>query len=71
MLPKDLLEILCCPTTKQPLQEADSAELEKVNSALAEGKEKLEAALLTVDKKYAYPIRNKIPVLLAEECISI
>jgi uncharacterized protein YbaR (Trm112 family) len=71
MISKDLLEILCCPTTKQPLQEANSAELEKINSALAEGKEKLEAALLTADKKYAYPIRNKIPVMLAEECISI
>jgi uncharacterized protein YbaR (Trm112 family) len=71
MLPNALLEILCCPTTRQPLQEANSAELEKINSALAEGKEKLEAALLTADKKYAYPIRNKIPVLLAEECISV
>jgi uncharacterized protein YbaR (Trm112 family) len=71
MVSKDLLEILCCPTTKQPLQEASSIELEKINSTLAKGKEKLEAALLTMDKKYAYPIRNKIPVLLAEECISI
>jgi uncharacterized protein YbaR (Trm112 family) len=71
MIPKDLLEILCCPVTKQPLQEANPAEIEKINSALPEGKEKLEAALLTADKKYAYPIRNKIPVLLAEECISI
>jgi len=71
MLPKDLLEILCCPKTKQPLQEADSTELEKINFGLAIGKEKLEAALLTADKKYAYPIRNKIPVLLVEECISI
>jgi uncharacterized protein YbaR (Trm112 family) len=71
MISKDLLEILCCPTTKQPLQEASSAELEKINSVLAEGKEKLEAALLTADKKYAYPIRNKIPILLAEECIPL
>ncbi len=50
MISKDLLEILCCPITKQPLQEADNV-------------------LITADKKRAYPIRQNIPVLLAEECI--
>jgi len=62
MLSKDLLEILCCPITKQPLHEANAEELEKL---------KLEAALLTEDKKRAYPIRQNIPVLLAEECVLI
>jgi len=51
MLPKDLLEILCCPITKQPLHESDAD------------------TLVTADKKIAYPIRNGIPVLLAEEAI--
>jgi uncharacterized protein YbaR (Trm112 family) len=71
MISKDLLEILCCPATKQPLQEANAAELEKINSTLPQDKEKLEAALITSDKKLAYPIKNKIPVLLAEESISL
>ena len=72
MLSKELLEILCCPISKQALQEANSAELEKLNSMLAEkGKEKLEAALITADKKAMYPIRDKIPILLAEERIAI
>ncbi|MDR1830924.1 MAG: Trm112 family protein [Candidatus Fibromonas sp.] len=62
MISKDLLEILCCPITKQPLQEANAEELEKL---------KLEAALITADKKRAYPIRQNIPVLLAEECVLI
>jgi len=52
MISKELLEILCCPKTKQPLQEVDGR-------------------LITADKKIAYPIRNNIPVLLAEEAIDI
>jgi len=62
MISKDLLEILCCPITKQPLREANAEELEKL---------KLEAALITADEKYAYPIKNKIPVLLVEERLEI
>jgi len=50
MISKELLEILCCPKTKQPLEEADGV-------------------LITKDKKISYPIRNGIPVLLAEEAI--
>jgi len=52
MISKDLLEILCCPITKQPLHESENT-------------------LVTADKKIAYPIRNGIPVLLAEEAIRI
>jgi len=62
MISKDLLEILCCPVTKQPLQEANHEELKKLN---------LDAALITADKKYAYPIRQNIPVLLVEERIAV
>jgi len=51
MISKDLLEILCCPVTKQPLHEENGM-------------------LVTEDKKYAYPIRNNIPVLLAEERVA-
>jgi uncharacterized protein YbaR (Trm112 family) len=53
MISKDLLEILCCPITKQPLFESDAN------------------TLVTADKKIAYPIRNGIPVLLAEEAITL
>jgi uncharacterized protein YbaR (Trm112 family) len=62
MISKDLREILCCPITKQPLQEASAKELQKLN---------LESALITADKKNAYPIRNNIPVLLTEEVIPL
>ncbi|MCL2101053.1 MAG: Trm112 family protein [Fibromonadales bacterium] len=52
MISKDLLEILCCPVTKQSLQEENGT-------------------LITADKKIAYPIRQGIPVLLAEEAINL
>jgi uncharacterized protein YbaR (Trm112 family) len=52
MISKELLEILCCPKTKQPLHEAKDL-------------------LITKDEKIAYPIRNGIPVLLAEEAITL
>jgi len=50
MISKDLLEILCCPVTKQPLHQENDT-------------------LVTADGTRAYPIRQNIPVLLAEECI--
>jgi len=53
MISKDLLEILCCPITKQPLHESDAN------------------TLVTADNKISYPIRNGIPVLLAEEATHI
>jgi uncharacterized protein YbaR (Trm112 family) len=53
MLSKELLEILCCPITKQPLCQTD------------------ENTLVTEDKKISYPIRQGIPVLLAEEAIHL
>jgi uncharacterized protein YbaR (Trm112 family) len=52
MISKELLDIICCPKTKQPLHEANGT-------------------LITEDNKIAYPIRNGIPVLLAEEAISL
>jgi uncharacterized protein YbaR (Trm112 family) len=72
MLSKELLDILCCPISRQALALASADELEKINAMLAgSGKEKLEAALITQDKKAMYPIRDKIPILLAEERIAI
>lgn len=62
MISKELLNILCCPKTKQPLHEANAEELEKLG---------ISAALITADKKIAYPVRQGIPVLLTEEAITL
>lgn len=74
-----LLDILCCPITRRPLQRLDAAVLERVNKAIAEGSVKnhggleirqpLEAALVTTEGDLVYPVRAGVPVLFAEECI--
>lgn len=74
-----LLEILCCPITRRPLQEMQSDALDRVNVAIANGKirnhggmelrEPLAGALVTTDGDLIYPIRNDRPVLFEEECI--
>lgn len=77
---KKLLDILCCPTSKQPLALLGAAELEAVNRAIAAGSlaradgsaqaERLEAALVTRDRRTLYRVDDGIPVLLADEAIA-
>jgi uncharacterized protein YbaR (Trm112 family) len=81
MIRPELLEILCCPETRQPLRMADSVLLENLNQQIADGTlrnlqgkpvtEKLDAALIRTDGKCVYPIRQNIPLLLAGEAISL
>lgn len=77
MIKKELLEILACPETHQPLALADGAVLERVNARIAAGgcenvggaevTEALEAGLVREDGQIVYPIRDEIPVLLIDE----
>lgn len=77
----DLLQILVCPETKQPLQLADETLLEKLNQKVSQGqlrnregkevKEELTAGLVRQDKKYFYIIRHDIPIMLIEEAIPL
>ena len=76
-----LLEIICCPETKQDLKVADSSLIEKLNG-LIEKKElknrikqpvndKLDGGLVREDGKYLYPIIEEIPILLIDEAIPL
>ena len=81
MIDKDLLQILACPETHQPLAEAEAALLAQVNDRIVAGQaknragaavtEKLEGGLVRQDGKLVYPIREGIPVLLIDEGIPI
>ena len=77
MLSKDLLEILCCPETKQDLVIAESHLIERINSQITAGKvkdrvgqpvaEKIDGGLIRQDQQYLYPIREDIPIMLIDE----
>ena len=78
---KDLLEILCCPETHQPFQLADEALIADLNSRIKNSELKnragkpitdpIDSAFIRQDRKFAYPIRNSIPVLLIDEAIPL
>lgn len=81
MIDKDLLQILACPESHQPLSEASAEELALVNARIAakgaknkggtDVTEKLEAALIREDKQVLYPVREGIPVLLVDEGLEL
>lgn len=81
MIDKELLTILVCPETHQPLREAEPALLAKVNEAIRAGKcynragalvaDILTEALVREDAKILYPIRDRMPVLLIDEGIPL
>ena len=77
---KNLLDIICCPVTRLPLELADAERLESLNAAIRAGdlrnnadevvSEPLNEALISRDGRLIYPIRDGIPILLEEESIS-
>ena len=78
-LDKRLLDILCCPLSRQPVAPLTRAQLDAINRAIAAGgvaraddspqAEALREALVTRDRKLVYRIDDGIPVLLVEEGI--
>ena len=81
MLDPELLEILVCPETKEPVHLADAPLLDRLNRAIAENrlstrggelvKERIEAGLVREDGRILYPVRDDIPVMLIDEAIPL
>ena len=81
MVDAELLKIMCCPQTRQPVARADACLIETLNKQIDAGQlrnqagravtEKLQAGLLRADGKVLYPIRNEIPLMLVEEAIPL
>jgi uncharacterized protein YbaR (Trm112 family) len=77
---RKLLDILCCPASKQPLALLNKAELRALNEAIAAGgvkrvdgspqDEAVKEGLITRDHQTVYRIEDGIPVLLSDEGIA-
>ena len=76
-----LLDILCCPISKQPVFPLSEEKLATVNAAIAAGqvtqaddtavKTLLDEGLITKNKQRIYRIDDGIPVMLEEESIAV
>lgn len=77
----DLLEILVCPETRQPVALAGAPVLEAVNEKIRSGTlrnrggqpvaHELAEALVREDGRVLYPVDDGIPVMLIEESIEL
>ena len=65
---EELLQILCCPLTRQPLRLADK---DALNDASAKVARPISEGLIREDGRMLYPISNGIPLLTPEEGISL
>lgn len=81
MIDQNLLDILVCPETKEPLSLVPMQVIEKINSQIEVRalnsrnnkpiKEKIDGGLLREDKKFLYAIRDDIPIMLIDESIAM
>ena len=77
----ELIEILACPETKQPVHLAEPDLVQRVNAAIAAGtlknreggdvREPIDAGLIREDGQYLYAVRDDIPVMLVAEGIPL
>lgn len=76
-----LLEMICCPETKQDLKLADEKTISELNALVDKNElqnrikqpveKKLDGGLIREDGKYLYPIIEEIPILLIDESIPL
>ena len=81
MLDRALLDIVCCPVTRSPLELLSERELVELNQRIGEGRiknrddavvaEPLDQALVTRAGKLIYPIRDGVPVLLEDQAMPL
>ena len=78
---EELLKILVCPETKQPVHMMAEAQVSSLNRAIETGtlnnragnlvSETIDGALVREDQAVCYPIRDDIPIMLVDEAIPL
>jgi len=81
MIDKELLDILACPETKEPVHLADQALVDELNARIERGEitnrggdkveTKMGGGLVREDGKYLYRIEDEIPIMLIDEAIPL
>ena len=76
-----MLKIMCCPETHQPIELADASLVARLNEGISAGqlksrggqlvKERIDGGLIRADKRFLYPIRQDIPIMLIDEAIPL
>lgn len=81
MVDPELLEILVCPENKTSVRLADEALVARMNKDIEAGRLKnragetvslrIDGALVREDGRYAYLIRDDIPIMLINEAVPL
>jgi uncharacterized protein YbaR (Trm112 family) len=79
MIKESLLEVLCCPESRQKVEIASQEIIDEVNQRIESGEAKdkegktiseiIEVGLIRTDGRILYPIRDGIPIMLINEGI--
>ena len=81
MIDKELLDILACPETKEPVHLAEQPLIDQLNVRIEQGEitnrggkqveKKIDGGLVRQDGVYLYPIEDEIPIMLIDEAIPL
>lgn len=82
MIKHELLNVICCPETKEDLVLADENLINKINSLIDRGEienrnrqkitNRIEGGLIQKEsRRFLYPVRNEIPILIIDESIPL
>ena len=77
----ELVSILACPETKEPVELASEELVATLNGLINKGAvknrggtavtETMDGGLIREDRRFLYPIREDIPIMLIEEAIEL
>jgi uncharacterized protein len=81
VIDKQLLDILVCPETKEPVSLADEDFVARINEKIKTGEltnrggekvtEPISGCLIRQDRQYMYMIREDIPIMLIDQAIPL